>query len=151
MTVATVGARGTRESATSAHSCDRASDISGPLLLALIVAMDDVTSDDHCYCWARGMCTVAIGAHSSNVPYDIRGPLLLWGHVAHTRFLLAPIAVTGSLTSVGYCYYHPLWRRATRHHMTVATIGHVAHMWLLLAHIVATGILTSVAHRHLPP
>jgi hypothetical protein len=56
------GAHDTRAGASSAHSSDGLSDISGSLLLLPIVAMSDMTSDDYCYCWPRGTSRIAIGA-----------------------------------------------------------------------------------------
>jgi hypothetical protein len=38
-----------------------------------------MTSDDQCYCWARGTHVVATSAHSNDELYDIRLLLLLWG------------------------------------------------------------------------
>jgi hypothetical protein len=75
--------------------------------------------------------------------------------MAHLWLLLAPTAVTDTLTSADCCY---CWTRGT---LTVAgsahssdghsdisniivTVGHVAHMWLLLAPTAAMGGLTSV-------
>jgi hypothetical protein len=72
-------------------------------------------------------------------------------HVARAQFLLAPTAMMVRLTSVGHCYYHPQWQRATSHQMTIATVGHVARTWLLLAPTVATGTLTSVSRCDWPP
>jgi hypothetical protein len=42
------GARGTRASATSSHSSNGSSDISGLLLLPPTVAIGDMTADDRC-------------------------------------------------------------------------------------------------------
>jgi hypothetical protein len=42
------GARGTHVGATSAHTNDGPSDISGPLLLPPTVATGDMTSNDRC-------------------------------------------------------------------------------------------------------
>jgi hypothetical protein len=69
-------------------------------------------------------------------------------HVACVWLVLAPTAAIGRLTSADRCYYHPQWRWATWHQMTVAIIENMACTQLLLAPIVATGILTSVAHRY---
>jgi hypothetical protein len=66
------GARGTRAGATSTHSSDGLSNISGPLLLPPIVAMGNMTSHNHCYYWARGTHMIATSTHSSDRPYDIR-------------------------------------------------------------------------------
>jgi hypothetical protein len=71
MTVTTVG-HVARAVATSAHSSDMLSDISGPLLLPPTVATGDMTSGDRCYYCARGMRVVATGTHSNNGSYDIR-------------------------------------------------------------------------------
>jgi hypothetical protein len=65
--------------AASSHNSDGQSDISEPLLLPPTIAKDSKTSEDHCYCGARGTHMVANSAHSSDEPYDISGPLLLWG------------------------------------------------------------------------
>jgi hypothetical protein len=63
--------------ASSAHSSDVPSDISGPLLLPHTVATCYMTLDDCCYCWARGMRVVAISPHSSDRCSDISGSSLL--------------------------------------------------------------------------
>jgi hypothetical protein len=55
--------------ATSAHSCDEPSDISGLLLVPPTVAMGDMTIDDRCYYWNVPVTT---STHSSDGPYDIR-------------------------------------------------------------------------------
>jgi hypothetical protein len=47
------------------------------LLLAPIVAIDTLTSADHCYYWTRGIHTVVARAHNSDEHSDINGPLLL--------------------------------------------------------------------------
>jgi hypothetical protein len=73
------GTRGTRAVATSAHSNDGQSDISGPLLLPPTIATGSMTSEDRCYYVARGTRVVADNAHSSDGSYDISGLLLLWG------------------------------------------------------------------------
>jgi hypothetical protein len=55
--------------ATSAHSSDEPSDISGLLLVPPTVAMGDMTIDDRCYYWNVPVTT---STHSSDGPYDIR-------------------------------------------------------------------------------
>jgi hypothetical protein len=50
------GAHGTRVIAASTHSSDGHSDISKQLLLALIIVMGSMTSEDHCYCGVRDTC-----------------------------------------------------------------------------------------------
>jgi hypothetical protein len=69
------GARATHAGATSAHNNDGPPDIIGPLLIAPIVAMGDMTSNDR-----------------STV-----------GPMAYTRLLLAHTAVMGCLTSACHC------------------------------------------------
>jgi hypothetical protein len=98
--IATVGARGTRAVAASAHSSDGLPDISGPLLLSPTIAMGDMASDDHCYCWARGTCVGAPSAHSSDGSSNTSGPLLL-----------PPIVATCDMTLDDRCY---CWSRGTQ-------------------------------------
>jgi hypothetical protein len=64
-------AHGTRAVATSAHSSDGLSDISGLLLLPPTAAMDNMILGDRCYYWAHGTHAAATGAHSSDGSYDI--------------------------------------------------------------------------------
>jgi hypothetical protein len=77
------------------------------LLLAPTTAMDHMTSDDRCYCGARGMRTVASSTHISDELSDISGPLLL-----------SPTVATSGMTSGDHCYY---WARGM---CAVATIAH---------------------------
>jgi hypothetical protein len=83
-----------RVGASSAHSSDEPSDISGPLLLPSIMATDRLTSVGHCYCGARGTHTDPTSPNSSDEPSDISGPLLLPSTV-----------VMGYMTSDDRCYY----------------------------------------------
>jgi hypothetical protein len=89
------GARGMCVGATSAHSNDGPSDISGPLLLQPKIAAGYMTSVDHCYYRACDTHAGAISTHNSDGPSDISGPLLL----QHT-------VTSGVLTSVA-CRYIP--------------------------------------------
>jgi hypothetical protein len=79
----------------SAHSSDGPSDINGLLLLSPTIASGSITSEDHCYCGARGTrrganCVhTSMGRltsadpcyyhHNSDRLYDIRVPLQLCG------------------------------------------------------------------------
>jgi hypothetical protein len=132
------GARGTCTVATSGHNNDGLSDISGPLLLPPKVATSNMTSHDHCYYWARDMRGCYWHPHQQRAVWHQMTVATL-GHVAHGQFLLAPIAATSCLTSVGRCYYHLQWQWATWHQMIVATVGHVTRTRLLLAPTIATG------------
>jgi hypothetical protein len=79
--------------ATSAHSSDGPSDISGLLLLPPTVATVYLTSDDCCYCEARGTHMVATNTHNSDRLSDISGPLLL-----------QPTVATDYMASDDHCY-----------------------------------------------
>jgi hypothetical protein len=70
------------------------------LLLAPTAVMGHMTSDDRCYCGARGTRTVATSGHNSDGLSDISGPLLL-----------PPKVATGNMTSHDRCYY---WARDMR-------------------------------------
>jgi hypothetical protein len=65
------GAHGTCVVPTSPNNSDVLSDISEPLLLLSTGVMSYMTSDDRCYCWARGTArlllalTVAMGILTS--------------------------------------------------------------------------------------
>jgi hypothetical protein len=50
---------------TSPNSSDGPSDISRSLLLPSTVVMGDMTSDECCYCWARGIHVIATSPYSS--------------------------------------------------------------------------------------
>jgi hypothetical protein len=106
--------------AIGAHNSDGSSDICGLLLLPPTVATGYMTSDDRCYCGARGMHPVSTSPHSSDGSSDISRPLLLpptvvmgyvtvdiVGHVAHAQLLLAPTVAMGILTSVTRRYWPP--------------------------------------------
>jgi hypothetical protein len=67
------------------------------LLLSPTIAMDSLTSVDHCYCEARGTCVDATGTDISDGPSDITEPLLL-----------PPTVATGDMTSDDHCYH---WTR----------------------------------------
>jgi hypothetical protein len=88
-----MGARGTCADGTSAHNSDMPSNINESLLLPPTIAMCYMTSDDHGYCWIRGMRVVADGPYSSDGCSDINGPSLL-----------APTVVTSIMTLVA-CHY----------------------------------------------
>jgi hypothetical protein len=62
--------------------------------------MGSMTSEDCCYCGARGM-RVGAGTYNSDVSSDISGPLLL-----------PPTIATGHLTLADRCYYQPQYQRA---------------------------------------
>jgi hypothetical protein len=57
--------------ATSAHSSDGSSDISGPFLLPPTVATGYMTSEDHCYYGAHGTRVGATSMHNSDGPSNI--------------------------------------------------------------------------------
>jgi hypothetical protein len=77
------------------------------LLLVPTAVTGHMTSDDRCYCGARGTRGVSTSSHTSDRLSDISGSLLL-----------PPIVVTGYVTSDGRCYY---WAHVTR---AVATSPH---------------------------
>jgi hypothetical protein len=60
-----------------------------------------MTSDDHCYCWARGTRVVATSSHNNDVCSDISGPLALAPIVATGKWSVA----TGLLVAMAS---HPL-------------------------------------------
>jgi hypothetical protein len=72
------------------------SDIKRPLLLPPIVATGSMTTDDRCYCGARGTRAVSTIPNSSDGPSDISGPLLLPSTVA-----------TGYMISDDRCCFWP--------------------------------------------
>jgi hypothetical protein len=63
------------------------------LLLEPIAAMGHMTSDDRCYCGARGTRVVSTSPHSNDGLSDISGSLLL-----------PPIVLMGYMTLDGRCY-----------------------------------------------
>jgi hypothetical protein len=83
----------------SIHINDGQSDISGLLLLPSAIVTDFMTSEDRCYCGARGTRVIADNAHSSNELYNISGSLLLFG-TWHALSCYYPTVVTGVLTTV---------------------------------------------------
>jgi hypothetical protein len=102
-------ARGMHTVATRAHSSDRPSDISEPLLLPPTVVTACMTSDDHCYYGACGTHVVSTSPHYIDRPSDIS-----------VLLLLSPTVVTGYMTSDDHCC---CWACSTR---TVATSPTVA-------------------------
>jgi hypothetical protein len=74
-------------------------DISGLLLLPSAIVTGFMTSDDRCYCGARGTRVIADNAHSSNELYNISGSLLLFV-TWHALSCYYPTVVTGVLTTV---------------------------------------------------
>jgi hypothetical protein len=56
--------------------------------------MGSMTSEDRCYCEARGTCAIAESAHSIDGQSHISRPLLL-----------PPTLAMGSMTSEDRCYY----------------------------------------------
>jgi hypothetical protein len=63
------------------------------LMIAPIVVTGRMTSEEHCYCGARGTRVGATSVHNRDRSYDISRPLLL-----------PPIMAMGRLTSAGHCY-----------------------------------------------
>jgi hypothetical protein len=66
------GTRDMHVGATSSHSSNGPSNISGPLLLPVTMAMGYLTSVSCCYHVARGMSAVPTSPNSSDGLHDIR-------------------------------------------------------------------------------
>jgi hypothetical protein len=122
--------------------------------------MNTLTIVDRCYCWTRGTHTVTASATGAMDTLTLADRCYRWthdtrtiatvGHVAHTRLLLAPTAVTGTDIS-GTLLLPPTI--ATCH----MTSDDRCYCWARDMHAVATdptvamGVLSLVARRHWHP
>jgi hypothetical protein len=98
------GARGTRTVATSIHSSDELTDISGSLLLppTIAMAMGYLTSEDYCYYGVCDTRVIATSTHNNDRSSNINGLLLL-----------PPTIAIDYLTSENHCYYEGTWLRCS--------------------------------------
>jgi hypothetical protein len=96
------GARGIRTVATSIHSSDELTDISGSLLLPPTIAMmmGYLTSEDYCYYEVCDTRTIDTSTHNNDRSSNINGLLLL-----------PPTIAIDYLTSENHCYYEGTWHR----------------------------------------
>jgi hypothetical protein len=85
--------------ATNLHSNDGSFDISGPLLLPLVIATSYMTSEDYCYYETCGTHAGATSVHNSDGQSDISGPLLLPPTIA-TNLLVFSVPINKIIVKI---------------------------------------------------